>query len=95
MALAQNAELNFVRQQGLREVSPEPVALIVGGSTIGDRTFAELRVQFIDGRHKPCVALGGTHAATVIACIRWINAADKTQLICANERRWLLRDSQT
>jgi hypothetical protein len=33
-------------------------------------------------------------ADTFIACYRWIQTSDKTKLLCANQRRWLLRDGK-
>jgi hypothetical protein len=33
-------------------------------------------------------------AHTLISCYKWIQASDKTTLLCANQRRWLLRDGK-
>jgi hypothetical protein len=37
---------------------------------------------------------GKTYADTFVGCYKWIQAADKTKLLCANQRRWLLRDGK-
>jgi hypothetical protein len=37
---------------------------------------------------------GKSYADTFVGCYKWIQAADKTKLLCANERRWLLRDGK-
>jgi hypothetical protein len=50
----QEALLKFLRFG--HSLESDFAALIGRGSTVGDRTFAELRVPFIDRRHKPCIA---------------------------------------
>lgn len=37
---------------------------------------------------------GKSYADTFIACRKWIQASDKTKLVCANQRRWLLREGR-
>ena len=50
----QQAHLEFLHLR--HSLESDFAALIVGGISIRDRTFAEFCVQFVDCRHKPCVS---------------------------------------
>jgi hypothetical protein len=36
-----------------------------------------------------------TYAGTVLNCLTWLHHADRTQLLCAHQLRWLVRDGVT
>ena len=40
----------------------------------------------------PTEKFGGSYNSTVAACINWLLETDRTQLLCANEQYYLLRD---
>jgi hypothetical protein len=40
----------------------------------------------------PAEKFGGSYNSTVVDCIKWLLQTDRTQLVCANEQYYLLRD---
>ncbi len=42
----------------------------------------------------PNNCFGSSYRETFVACFNWIDTSEKDKLLCANERRWLLRDGR-
>jgi hypothetical protein len=56
--------------------------------------MTETTTSILEGMlyNAPSEKFGGSYNSTVAACINWLLETDRTQLICANEQCYLLRD---